>query len=118
MDTGIKCDECGSPMNIKHSSRGPFLGYTLCKLPQHQTVAAGDEGKAQGGRRRMPCQEKEHRHRCPEQHHLPGMRRADEVRPGRWGKFFFRCAKYPKCKGIRQASPEIVEQLQNAVAPT
>ena len=41
-----------------------------------------------------------------------------KLRPGRWGKFFFGCNGYPKCKGTRQATPEQVEQLQRtAVTP-
>ena len=39
-----------------------------------------------------------------------------KLRPGRWGKYFFGCNNYPKCKGTMQASPEMVEQLQGAVA--
>ena len=41
-----------------------------------------------------------------------------KLRPGRWGKYFFGCNKYPKCKGTLQASPEMVEQLTGALAQT
>ena len=41
-----------------------------------------------------------------------------KLRPGRWGKYFFGCNNYPKCKGTRQAPPELIELLQNrAVTP-
>jgi DNA topoisomerase-1 len=30
--------------------------------------------------------------------------------------YFLGCAKYPKCKGTREASPELLEQLQEAGA--
>ena len=31
--------------------------------------------------------------------------------------YFLGCAKYPKCKGTREATPELLEQLQEAGAP-
>jgi len=34
-----------------------------------------------------------------------------KVRPGRGGKYFLGCAKYPKCKGTREASPELLDKL-------
>jgi DNA topoisomerase-1 len=36
-----------------------------------------------------------------------------KLRPGRRG-FFLGCSKYPKCKGTREAPPEILEQAQAA----
>ena len=38
-----------------------------------------------------------------------------KLRPARKG-YFLGCAKYPKCKGTREASPELLEQLQEAGA--
>ncbi len=38
-----------------------------------------------------------------------------KVRPGRRG-YFLGCTKYPKCKGTKEASPELLEQLQTAGA--
>ena len=35
--------------------------------------------------------------------------------PGRGG-YFLGCSKYPKCKGTREAPPEILEQVQTAAA--
>ncbi len=36
----------------------------------------------------------------------------------RWGKnnVFLGCSKYPKCKGTREAPPEVLEQLQASPA--
>ena len=34
-----------------------------------------------------------------------------KLRPSRRG-FFLGCAKYPKCKGTREAPPEVLEQVQ------
>jgi DNA topoisomerase-1 len=36
-----------------------------------------------------------------------------KLRPGRRG-FFLGCAKYPKCKGTREAPPEVLEQAAAA----
>jgi DNA topoisomerase-1 len=38
-----------------------------------------------------------------------------KLRPGRRG-YFLGCAKYPKCKGTREAPPELLEQLAEAGA--
>jgi DNA topoisomerase-1 len=40
-----------------------------------------------------------------------------KLRHGRKG-YFLGCAKYPKCKGVREASAELLEQLQEAGAPS
>jgi len=42
---------------------------------------------------------------------------AMKLRPGRRG-FFLGCSKYPKCKGTREASPEILERIQTPAAAT
>ena len=34
----------------------------------------------------------------------------------RGGGYFLGCAKYPKCKGTREAPPDLLEQLQEAGA--
>ena len=34
------------------------------------------------------------------------------------GTYFLGCAKYPKCKGTREATPELLEQLQTPAAAT
>src|SRR6516164_6239231 len=38
-----------------------------------------------------------------------------KLRPGRRG-FFLGCSKYPKCKGTREASAELLEQIQTPAA--
>jgi DNA topoisomerase-1 len=39
------------------------------------------------------------------------------VRPGRGaGNYFLGCRKYPKCKGTREATPELMEQILAATA--
>ncbi len=34
-----------------------------------------------------------------------------KLRPGRRG-YFLGCSKYPKCRGTREAPPELLEQVQ------
>jgi DNA topoisomerase-1 len=38
-----------------------------------------------------------------------------KLRPGRRG-YFLGCSKYPKCKGTREAPPEVLEQVQATAA--
>jgi DNA topoisomerase-1 len=40
---------------------------------------------------------------------------AMKLRQGRKG-WFLGCAKFPRCKGVREASPELLEQLEEAGA--
>ena len=55
--------------SVKRGFRGPFLGCSrLSDVPQHQAVAGGIEGKAQGGRRRRPGEEEERGDRCAGRH--------------------------------------------------
>jgi len=39
-----------------------------------------------------------------------------KLRPSRRGGYFLGCSKYPKCKGTREAPPELLEQLQPSPA--
>jgi ssDNA-binding Zn-finger/Zn-ribbon topoisomerase 1 len=42
-----------------------------------------------------------------------------KLRESRKGKspYFLGCAKFPRCRGVREAPPEVLEQLQEAGAP-
>ncbi len=40
-----------------------------------------------------------------------------KLRQGRKG-WFLGCSKYPKCRGVREASPELLEQLAETGAPS
>ena len=105
-------------MTVKKGPRGPFLGctgYPKCrstkpvpaelkeKLKDQTAGAAAEEGAAEGGGARD----------------VPGVRRPDEAarEQARRGDYFLGCAKYPKCKGTREATPELLEQVQEAGAP-
>jgi DNA topoisomerase-1 len=114
IDTGITCEKCGSPMVVKKGFRGPFLGcsnYPKCKstkpLPPEMKEKLKDLLPAPAPKKTVPDVKVEET--CPE---CGGPMK---LRPGRKG-YFLGCAKYPKCKGTREASPELLEQLQEAGA--
>jgi DNA topoisomerase I len=107
IDTGVVCDKCGSPMAVKRSFRGSFLGcsaYPSCRstkpIPEElkeklKELDAANPAKAKSVAVDAPADVK-----CPE---CDGPMK---LRPGRWGKFFYGCSNYPKCKGTRQAPPQ------------
>jgi DNA topoisomerase I len=119
IDTGVVCEKCGSPMAVKRSFRGPFLGcsaYPNCRstkpLPEELKEKLAKEGGAAPAMKKSVAIDAPADIKCPE---CDGPMK---LRPGRWGKYFFGCNKYPKCKGTLQASPEMVEQLTGALAQT
>jgi DNA topoisomerase I len=117
IDTGVLCEKCGGPMVVKRGFRGPFLGcaaYPTCRstkpLPEELKEKLKAEGAAAPARKKSVAIDAPADIRCPQ------CEGPMKLRPGRWGKYFFGCNNYPKCKGTLQASPELVEQLQGAVA--
>jgi DNA topoisomerase-1 len=113
IETGEKCAKCGSPMVVKRGPRGPFLGcsaYPKCR----STKPVPEEMKEKLKKLLPPAPKKavpavEVSETCPE------CGAPMKLRPGRRG-FFLGCSKYPKCKGTREASPEILEKIQTPVA--
>lgn len=111
-DLGINCDKCGSPMVIRKSFRGPFLGcssYPKCrgtkKLTDEMKEQLKDQLPAAAPKKETP--KVEITETCPD---CGG---AMKLRSGRRG-YFLGCAKYPKCRGLREASAEVLEQVQQA----
>jgi DNA topoisomerase-1 len=106
IDTGISCEKCGSPMTIKRGPRGPFLGcsaYPKCRSTKPMPDDLKEKAKAMmPAKKALPAVEVSET--CPE---CGGPM---VLRPGRRGPFLG-CKKYPKCKGTREATPEILEQL-------
>jgi DNA topoisomerase-1 len=114
IDTGIVCEKCSSPMVVKKGFRGPFLGcsnYPKCRstkpIPAEMKEKLKDLLPAPAPKKAVPAVEVSET--CPE---CGGPMK---LRPGRKG-YFLGCAKFPKCKGTREASPELLEQLQEAGA--
>ena len=120
IDTGIFCDKCNSPMRVKKSFRGPFLGcsgYPNCRSTKPLPDDLKEKLKAEG--LMAPPRKKAADIDAPADITCPECGGPMKLKPGRWGKFFFGCAKFPKCKGTQKAAPDMVEQLQaSAVAPT
>jgi DNA topoisomerase-1 len=104
IDTGVTCDKCGSPMVVKRSFRGSFLGcsaYPKCRstkpMPEELKEMLKKEDAAAPAKKKSVAIDAPADIKCPE---CDGPMK---LRPGRWGKFFYGCANYPKCKGTRQA---------------
>jgi DNA topoisomerase-1 len=113
LDTGVTCVKCGGPMVIRRGPRGPFLGcaaYPKCRSTQQLPADLKEKVKEMlPASAKKPVPEVEVQETCPE---CGGPMKA---RRGPRG-FFLGCAKYPKCKGKRDASPDVLEQLQEAGA--
>ena len=114
IETGINCEKCGSPMVVKRGPRGPFLGcsaYPKCRstkqVPEDLKEKLKDILPPPPKKKEGPAVEV--KETCP-QCDAPM-----KLRPGRGG-YFLGCSKYPKCRGTREATPEILEQIM-AVGP-
>jgi len=109
VDTGIKCEKCSAPMTVKRGPRGPFLGCSA--YPKCRSTKPVPDDLKEKLKELMPAPVKpavpavEVKETCPE---CGGPMK---LRPGRRG-FFLGCSKYPKCKGTREASPELLEQVE------
>jgi DNA topoisomerase-1 len=112
IDTGVKCEKCGSPMVIKRGFRGAFLGcsaYPSCRSTKQLPAELKAKLEKQGAL--APAPKKSAAVDAPPDIKCPECDGPMKLRPGRWGKYFFGCNNYPKCKGTRQASPDQVDQL-------
>jgi DNA topoisomerase I len=117
IDSGLKCDKCGSAMTVKKGPRGPFLGcsgYPKCRNAKPLTAELKEQLKDQlpvaAPKKELP--KVEVNETCPE---CGGPMKLRESKRGRT-PYFLGCAKYPKCKGLREAPPELLEQLAVATA--
>ncbi len=115
VDLGLKCEKCGKPMAIKKGFGGrPFLGcsgYPSCrstmKITEELQEKLKDQLPAAAPKKVMPAVEISET--CPE------CGAPMKLRPAR-GNYFLGCSKYPKCRGTREATPELLEQVA-AAAP-
>jgi DNA topoisomerase-1 len=111
----VKCEKCGSPMAVKRGPRGPFLGctrYPACKSTKPMSAEMKEELK---DKLPQPAQRKtapaiEVADLCPE---CGSPMKLRQYR----GRYFLGCSKYPSCKGTRQPSAELLEQIAET-APT
>ncbi len=111
---GVACEKCGAPMAVKRGPRGPFLGcsaYPKCRSTKPMPEDLKEQFKAQ-----LPAPAKKATPQVEVSETCPECGSPMKLRPGRRG-YFLGCSKYPKCKGTREAPPEVLEQLQEAGAP-
>jgi DNA topoisomerase-1 len=95
--TEHKCDKCGSPMAVRSSARGPFLGcsaYPKCKNAKPMPDGESSPPSAESPRA-TPVLTDEKCEKCGK----PMARRK-----GRFGEFLG-CSGYPKCKNIKKIEP-------------
>lgn len=108
IETGIACEKCGAPMVVKRGGRGPFLGcsaYPKCRSTKPLPDELKDKVKAL-----MPAPAKKAVPEIQINETCPDCGGPMKLRRGR-GNFFLGCAKYPKCKGTREAPPEVLEAM-------
>jgi DNA topoisomerase-1 len=113
IDLGVQCEKCGSPMTVKRGPRGPFLGCSA--YPKCRSTKPIPEELKEKVKEMMPAPVKKAVPAVEVSETCPECGGAMKLRPGRKG-YFLGCAKYPKCKGTREASPELLEQVQMAGA--
>jgi DNA topoisomerase-1 len=102
-------------MVVKKSWRGPFLscsGYPKCRnakpLSAELKERLKDQLPAPPPKKELPAVEV--KDLCPE------CGSAMRLASGR-GRYFLGCTKYPKCKGTRQVSPELMKQIEATQKP-
>jgi DNA topoisomerase-1 len=112
IDTGVVCEKCGAPMIVRKSFRGPFLGCSA--FPKCRSTKPVPEELKEKLKTLMPAPAKKAAPQVAVSETCPECGAAMKVRNGRKG-VFLGCSKYPKCRGTREASPELMEQVQAAV---
>ncbi|OJW11344.1 MAG: DNA topoisomerase I [Planctomycetales bacterium 71-10] len=114
----IKCEKCGKPLAVRQGKRGAFLGctgYPKCR----NAVPVPDELKDEVAK--LPPPPTAAAKKGPDFKALGIEEVCDDCggpmtpRKGRRG-YFLGCAKYPKCKGTKEPSPETLEKINTAVA--
>jgi len=113
-DTGLRCEKCGSPMGIKKSFRGPFLGcnaYPKCR----STMKLTDELKEKFKDHMPAMPPKKPEIKVDGIEPCPQCGAPMKVRTGRGGNYFLGCTKYPKCRGVVEPSPDMLEKIADAV---
>jgi DNA topoisomerase-1 len=111
VEVGINCEKCGSPMVVKRGPRGPFLGcsgYPKCRSTKRMTAELTEQLKD----KLPPPAPKKEAPKVEVTETCPNCGGPMKLRPGRGGTYFLGCAKYPKCRGTREAPPELLEKIQ------
>jgi DNA topoisomerase-1 len=109
IDTGVTCDKCGAPMAVRRGPRGPFLGCSA--YPKCRSSKPVPEELKEKLKTLMPAPPKKSAPAVAVSETCPECGAAMKLRPSRRG-YFLGCSQYPKCKGTREAPPELLEQVQ------
>ena len=112
IDTGIKCEKCGRPMAVKRGPRGPFLGCSA--YPKCRSTKPVPEELKEKLKELMPPPPKKAVPAVEVTETCPECGGADEAAAGPARATSWAARKYPKCKGTREASPELLEQVGGA----
>lgn len=113
-ELGINCEKCGSAMAVRRGPRGPFLGCTgYPKCRNAKPVPEDLKEKLKEAKAAAPPK--------PEVPNIPVTEVCPECSSAmrlqmnrRFGKYFLGCSNYPKCKGTRQLTAEMKEQIAAA----
>jgi DNA topoisomerase-1 len=120
IDTGVVCEKCGSPMAVRRGPRGPFLGCTgYPKCRSTKQMPADLKEKLKDLLPPPPPKKPEMQIAIPDT--CPQCGAAMKLRAGRGGTYFLGCSKYPKCRGTKEVSPDLLDQIHaaaNTVAAT
>jgi DNA topoisomerase-1 len=107
-DPGLSCEKCGSPMAVRlKGPRGPFLGctaYPKCRNAKPIPADLRDKLNLPPPPPKKEAPAVQIHETCPE------CSQPMKLRQGRKG-WFLGCSKFPRCKGVREASPQVLEQL-------
>jgi DNA topoisomerase I len=115
IDTGMTCEKCGSPMVVRKSWRGPFLGcsaYPKCRSTKQMPAELKEKLKDV----LPPPPAKKPELQIPIEDTCPQCGAAMKLRAGRGGTWFLGCSKYPKCRGTKEASPDLLDRIHAATA--
>jgi DNA topoisomerase-1 len=117
IDSGLKCEKCNSPMTVKRGPRGPFLGcsaYPKCRSTKPVPAEMKEKLKEL-----LPPPPKKEMPAVEVSETCPDCGGPMKLRQDRWKKrYFLGCANYPKCRGLRDAPAEVLEQLHEAGVAT
>jgi DNA topoisomerase-1 len=108
IDTGVVCDKCGAPMTVKRGPRGPFLGCSA--YPKCRSAKPVPEELKEKLKTLMPAPAKKVMPEVEVADTCPQCGGAMKLRTSRRGPFLG-CSKYPKCKGTKEAPPELLEKI-------
>ena len=114
IDTGIVCEKCGSPMAVRRGPRGPFLGctaYPKCRSTKQMPADLKEKLKDL----LPPPPPKKPELQIPISDTCLQCGAAMKLRAGRGGTYFLGCSKYPKCRGTKEITPELLDQIHAAM---